>query len=403
MEQVRQLGLEFDPRDCAAETAALRSSLGRKGATFRNNGHSIHVGRISSACVACQKGVGSATFYTSLKCHRSCFYCFNPNQEDFDLHSHAKRDVSAELRSMHDQGFRVSHLALTGGEPLLYPEEAAAFFRTARERFPGAHTRLYTAGDHINRDLLRQLKEAGLAEIRFSVRAHDGAHGRRHTYDRIAMAREYIPAVMVETPVLPGTLDVMKEMLLELERLQVFGVNLLEFCFPLNNVEAFRKRGYLLKRRPYETLYDYWYAGGLPISWSELECLQLLEFALDQGLGLGVHYCSLENKHTGQIYQQNWGQPVPETAWFSERDYFYKVAKVFGADIAPVQAALGGQGQERDGYLEFHPALIERLKGLDVEVGICAFVVEGRPEGRVTRELKIGLTTPATFDPAADL
>ncbi len=402
-DQVRQTGLPFDPEGYEAEIATRRDALRAKGAIFRNNGHSIYAGRISPACVACQKGVGSATFYTSLKCHRNCFYCFNPNQEDYSLQTQTQRDPAAELRELSDQGFQVSHLALTGGEPLLYPKEACGFFATARERFPGAHTRLYTAGDHVNRDLLRRLRDAGLTEIRFSVRAHDGAHGRRHTYDRIALAKEYIPAVMVETPVLPGTIDIMKEMLLELDHMHVFGANLLEFCFPFHNAEAFRKRGYLVKHRPYETLYDYWYAGGLPVSRSELDCLELLEFTLDKGLGIGVHYCSLENKHTGQVYLQNWGQSVPPTAAFSERDYFFKVAKVFGDDVSLVQAALDGAGEPYAGYLEFHPALIERLRGMNLEVGIGTCVVEHRPEGQVLRELKIGLTRPELFDPAVDL
>ncbi|MFZ5817216.1 MAG: radical SAM protein [Bacillota bacterium] len=403
VEQVRQAGMEFDPEGYEAELAARREALRRKGATFRNNGHSIHAGPISPACLACAKGVGSATFYTSLQCHRHCFYCFNPNQEAYTLHSRLRRDVAAELRELSDQGFQVSHLALTGGEPLLHPQEACTFFATARERFPGVHTRLYTAGDHLNRDLLRQLQEAGLAEIRISVRAHDGPKGRRQTYEKIALAREYIPAVMVETPVLPGTREIMQEMLLELDRLQVFGANLLEFCFPFHNAEAFRSRGYLVKQRPYETLYDYWYAGGLPVSRSELECLELLEFTLDRGLGIGVHYCSLENKHTGQIYQQNWGEPVPSTAWFSPRDFFIRVAKVFGSEKEQARVALGGECLDRGAYLEFHPALIERLKGLDLEVGIAVCVVEHRPEGQVLRELKVGLTRPEAFDPGLDL
>lgn len=33
----------------------------------------------------------------------------------------------------------------------------------------------------------------------------------------------------------------------------------------------------------------------------------MLQYASEQSLKLGVHYCSLENKHTGQLYQQNKG------------------------------------------------------------------------------------------------
>ncbi|MDF2626947.1 MAG: radical family protein [Symbiobacteriaceae bacterium] len=407
LEAVKGYGLDFDPVSCEAEVAARRQSLRAKGAIFRNNDHSIYTGRISPACEACQKGVGSLTFYVSLKCHRKCFYCFNHNQEDYQLHTETKRDVVAEVDEFAATGLGLSHVALTGGEPLLYPQETMDFFAAAGQRFPGVHTRLYTSGDQIDREMLSRLKESGLQEIRFSVRAHDGEKGRRHTYERIALAREYIPQVMVEMPVLPGTQEIMKEVLRELDRLGVFGINLLEFCYPLFNADEYQARGYQVKQQPYATLYDYWYAGGLPVSRSELECLELMEWALDEGLCIGIHYCSLENKHTGQIFQQNYGQKLSPVVHFSERDYFYKTAKVFGKDVMPVYKALSKAGRGgyvvSEGFIEFNPLFIGRLKDLDVEVGICTQVAEQREDGLVLRELKVGVTTPRTFEPDRDL
>jgi uncharacterized protein len=407
--QVEQTGLAFDPADYRAEAGARRQALAARGAVLRNNDHSVYVNRISPACVACQKGIGSATFVNSLQCHRKCFYCFNPNQAEYDHLATATHNAAAELASIADRSIQLRYAALTGGEPLLHPDEAVAFFRTARERFPQVHTRLYTSGDHIDSELLGRLKEAGLDEIRFSVRATDTEQGRRHTYDRIALARDYIPCVMVETPVLPGTLDTMTEMLRELERLEIFGVNLLEFCYPLTNAEAYRERGYQVKNPPFRTLYDYWYAGGLPVAQSELDCLELLNFMLDEQMQMGGHYCSTENKHTGQIFQQNWGAPAPATAFVSPRDFFYKTAKVFGDDVHTVRKALDKAGETRyevnreHKFLEFHPEGMAALKHHEVEVAIGTLVWEHRPDGAVLRELKVELTTPRTFDLAADL
>ena len=79
---------------------------------------------------------------------------------------------------------------------------------------------------------------------------------------------------------------------------------------PYNNAPEFARRGLQLRWPPYQTLYNFWYAGGLPVAGSELECLRLLEFAAQQDLRLGVHYCSLENKNTGQVWQQNHGSPA---------------------------------------------------------------------------------------------
>jgi len=44
---------------------------------------------------------------------------------------------------------------------------------------------------------------------------------------------------MVEMPVIPGSLEEMKDLLKKLDSLGIFGINLLEFCFPLNNAQVF--------------------------------------------------------------------------------------------------------------------------------------------------------------------
>jgi pyruvate formate-lyase activating enzyme-like uncharacterized protein len=201
----------------------------------------------------------------------------------------------------------------------------------------------------------------------------------------------------------------MKDVLRELDALGVFGINLLEFCFPLNNVEAYREKGYKVKARPFHVLYDYWYAGGLPIAGSETACLDLMEFALEAKLKLGVHYCSLENKHTGQMYQQNSGRHLPRRIHFSQRDYFLKTAKVFGEDVPVVKQALEKVGykdyalSEQHDSLEFHVDRISNLKKLDIAVGISSQVIETRENESFLRELKVDVTTPQTFRLSADI
>lgn len=409
MDQVRRLGVQVAEGDDRPAVAARRAELRRLGANFRNNDHSIYLNTISPSCEACQQGVGSATFYISLRCHRDCFYCFNPNQENYDLHRQQERDPAAELAALAADRQRLSHVALTGGEPLLHKEATYHFFRTARQLYSKSYLRLYTSGDHADAQTLEQLRDSGLDEIRFSIRMHDLARGQRLTFERIALARQYIPQVMVEMPVLPDTLEEMKAVLDELETLGVYSINLLEFCFPYHNVEAYNQRGYQIKKRPFHVLYDYWYAGGLPVAGSELVCLDLLAYALEQGMQMGVHYCSLENKHTGQIYQQHASRPLPQTSYFSRRDYFLKSAKVFGEDIPPVLERFEHIRYDRyfenqeHGFLEFHIGKIPALEDLEVEIGISTSLIETRNGGAYQRELKLDLTTPQTFDLAVDL
>jgi pyruvate formate-lyase activating enzyme-like uncharacterized protein len=403
MDQIRQAGIEIAEEDHTAGLQGRLATLKKRGAKLRNNKHSVSLNEVSAACKACRTSVGSATFFVSLQCHRDCYYCFNPYQENYEYFRKHTRDVVQELDELAANGSRTAYLALTGGEPLLHKEETIQFFEKARDDFPGVHTRLYTTGDQLDQELLQSLKDAGLQEIRFSIRMHDSAKAKELTFQNMALAREYIPEVMVEMPVLPDTLDEMKQILLRLDEMGIYSINLLEFCFPLHNADEFRVRGYKIKARPYHVLYDYWYAGGLPVAGSEEACLDLVEFALKQELRLGVHYCSLENKHTGQIYQQNEGSLVPETAHFSQRDYFLKTAMVFGEDIAPVKATFDARGYS--GYrmnadrevLEFHVKKIKLLKELDVEVGISTAIHETREGEDVLRELKLDVTTPKQF------
>jgi pyruvate formate-lyase activating enzyme-like uncharacterized protein len=408
MDQVLQTGIETAPGLSDTALNERWRQLVQRGVQSRSNGDSLYSNWISPSCLACRTGVASQTFFISLQCHRNCFFCFNPNQENYEYYTSHTRDVGQEIEALSKQRVVLEHIALTGGEPLLHRQETLHFFESVHENYPKAYTRLYTSGDQASERVLRQLGKAGLQEIRFSVRILDSLKGQQHTLSRIAEAREYIPYVMVEMPVLPDSIEEMKSLLLELDAIGISGINLLEFCYPLYNAGIFSSRGYRVKNPPFKVLYNYWYAGGLPVAGSEEACLDLLEFARDQALEMGVHYCSLENKHSAQVYLQDFGQVIPETACFSYKDFFIKSAKAFGRDIPKVKQVLDQKGSpyrfnRQQGYLEFHPEAIAQLKRLNVEIGISTGVVEQRGADHFIRELKLDYTTPEFFDFSKDV
>lgn len=408
-QQVEAIGLPMAPYIEADETLKCKKHLEQQGALLRNGMKSIYLNRISPACQACKKGVGSFTTFISLACHRNCYFCFNPNQEDYEYHRKHKQDVTAQLAQLLDEGVQISHLALTGGEPLLHPHDVIKFFQYAHDHSPVTHTRLYTSGDQLNEELLKELQDAHLQEIRFSIKMEDPTSKRNDTLDRITLAQQYIPTVMVEMPVIPQYIEEMKELLLKLDALQIFGINLLELCFPFHNVPVFKEKGFQVKNPPCEILYNYWYAGGLPVAGSEEAALSLIQFAMDRSLQLGIHYCSFENKLTGQVYQQNALSPYEERYTLSDRDFFLKSAKVFGSDVPLVLSRLKEYGHvdyiqnDEWDYLEFSIRYIPLLQDLDVEIGISSYIKEMRPEGPCLRELSIDLTHPASFNLEEDI
>ncbi len=160
---IAQYGLSFEsPYRHQAETDALRREVKALGAVFANNGKSIHSRWLSSACVQCRTGEGSYTTFLSLKCHRDCYFCFNPNQENYDGFQHEMRDAVGEVNAIAAEEYPLTHIALTGGEPLLFRQESIRFFETVQAKLPGVHTRLYTAGDPLDRNTALALAKAGL-------------------------------------------------------------------------------------------------------------------------------------------------------------------------------------------------------------------------------------------------
>ena len=386
------------------EIAALRRELGALGVLNRNNGASLVHGQLCGACEACRTGVDSYTGLISLMCHRSCFFCFNPNQYEYDQLASAKKDWASELERVYRQNKNLKYIALTGGEPLLHKKEAAEYFRMARTLWPNVSMRLYTSGDLLDEATLTQFAQAGLEEIRFSLKIEDDPSAMEKVFAAMEMAKRYVPRVMVEMPVMPDAQARMEAILDRLEALGIYGINLLELCFPFHNAQAFAARGYALRNPPYKTLYNFWYAGGLPVDGSELLALKLLRYAMQKQYRLAVHYCSLENKHFGQIYMQNLGAArADETLAMSQRDFYLKTIKAFGDDAKRAKAVFDAKKltqykmDAKHGYIQFAPACAKMLAHMDMELAISYNVREMRGGEEFIRELRLDYVKAKDF------
>lgn len=397
---LESMGVEFAPYAAdAAQSAQLRAELRARGARFLNGGSSISTGFISSACEACVGDCGSRSFYINLQCNRDCYFCFNPNQADFEEHcAHDtpwREDIDAFAREREGAG-GITHVGLTGGEPLLFKDKALAFIAHAHELAPLAHIRLYTSGLAFDDGFCSQAVAAGLNEVRFSVKLDEGEASVAAALGCMEVASGRGVDVMVEMPMIPGALDRMKRLLIQLDARGVAGINLLEFCFPMANWEEFARRGFRLKNPPFEVLYDYGYAGGLAVAGSEREALELLAFAMDEGLSLGVHYCSLDNKNRDQLLQMNRVAALDREIYELADDGLYHVGKAFDADVHLVCEHLKRSGSpflvdEDELCVSFHPKFAEELSSLGVVVALSYNVVEGEGGTLRVRELSLRL------------
>lgn len=391
-------GLVFAERGShEPRVAQLHEELAKRGARFRNAGASISTGWLSKACVECTGMNGSETFSTTFKCHRDCYFCFNYNLGDYEKYVREGCPWEEELQAAYEASDgKMAVLGLTGGEPLLNLEDSLRFLERAGELFPQAHKRMYTSGDLLTEEGAQRLAHAGLTEMRFSIKQDDPADRRETVLSKMKMATAYIPDVVVEMPIIPGTKESMKEWMLRFEENGIKGMNLLEFCFPFHSWDEFAKRGFTLKNPPFPEMFDYGYSGGLAVAGSEELALELMVWALDEGLSFGMHYCSLENKHRSEIRQLNEpARRVHPIFEFDEGDFFVKTAKVFGPDRATARQLLQDAGcrdiveDEDDQTIAFPPRFANLFDTSQVQVMMAFNVLDKDEHGRFLREVAL--------------
>ena len=176
------------------------------------------------------------------------------------------------------------------------------------------------------------------------------------------------------------------------------GMNLLEFCFPFHSWEEFDKRGFTVRNPPFPVMYDYGYSGGLAISGSEELALELMLFGIEEDLGFGMHYCSLENKHRSEMRQKNEpARNVHPIFQFDEEDFFMKTAKVYGPDVEPAKLLLGDAGcsefyyDDEEDSLAFAPRFLKVLEGSSMQPALAFNVMESADGESFLREVGLKL------------
>lgn len=261
------------------------NSLKALGFTVRNDGTSVCLNRLSPGCVDCSRGT-ALTVTATPRCNRNCFFCLSRG------HRGQKIKLTDTIANIYKCRNYILSLAITGGECLLALAATVDILELAKKLAGDiCQTRIYTNGDMLNRRVLKKLRAAGLEEIRISVKPDTD-------FKKIALAKEYVPRVMVETPVFPGKEDEMKRVLLKLNKLEIFGVNIVEFIFPCRNASLYKRKGYKLIT---DTINDFSmpYSYAYPIYGSETSCFNLLEFAAAKNFSIGMHYCSQDNERYG--------------------------------------------------------------------------------------------------------
>lgn len=402
---IKSKGIKISEQDYTNQEKTLINKLKEHGAYICHNGKSIYYNSISPSCIDCHTGYGSATYIITLKCNRDCYFCTNKNQDDYNEGVNKVYDILSQFKSHLKQYKKMKSVAITGGEPLLYAEECASFIREVKKADESIQTRIYTNGDLVTEEIMQNLKNAGLDEIRFGLKVDDNGKVADNVLENLKTAKKYITRTMVEMPFPKGMVNEMKSLMDILENIGIFGINILEFLYPFVDSSEYVQKEYCVKKHPYNVLYPYTYAGGVPVAGSSIECMEVMLYAVEKNMKMGLHYCSLENKLTSQLYHMNHSIKTNSIEYFSQSDFFIKVAKGYNEDINLIKKVLQDNKKEyilydNEKVIEFNPKDILLLKDYNMELGLSYMAVDYDEviNSKVMREYQIDRVIPALFD-----
>ncbi|NJO90757.1 MAG: radical SAM protein, partial [Chloroflexia bacterium] len=238
---------------------------------------------ISKGCNLCGQGLWSCLFITG-KCNASCFYCPASQVVDEVPTSQGLSFPTAASYAEYVSYFKYKGVSFSGGEPLLFAHRVIEYLREVRIKCsPDIYTWLYTNGIVATEAIFKRLAEFHLNEVRFDI----GATG--YNLDKIKYAKGFIPNITIEIPAVPEEKERIKALLPEMIKAGVSNLNLHQLRLTSYNVGKLSKRDY-----------TYIPAEKPIVLESELTALEIINYAHEQNLEIGINYCSFFFKNRFQ-------------------------------------------------------------------------------------------------------
>lgn len=265
----------------ADETRAeLLHALNERGVQFAFNRTKPHLGALSPGCLTCGYGTWSCLYITGA-CTADCFFCPQDPAGTIERSPVAEnipfKNADAYIEYLDRFGFK--GVSFSGGEPLLRLDRVLTFLTKIRQRFGDAmYIWLYTNGDLVTEENLKQLAEAGLDEIRFDIFVSD------YNLDAVKLAQKFIKTVSVEIPSVPEDHKTLKKCLRAMEKTGIDHLNIHQLVATEHNYKNLTDHDY--------TILPPLAFRHCPISESETTSLRLLEHAITQDITLPINFCS---------------------------------------------------------------------------------------------------------------
>ncbi len=239
--------------------------------------------QLSKGCRICGAGAWSCLFITG-KCNAGCFYCPTSQQKDEIPATQRFHFETPESYAEYINFLKFKGVSFSGGEPLLFFDRTLQYLKEIRKSCsPEIYIWMYTNGILADKLKFEQLAAAGLNEIRFDI----GATG--YQLDKVRLAKGIIPNITIEIPAVPEEKERLKKLLPEIINAGVTNLNLHQLRLTKHNAPKLLKRNYTYIPAEQPVVLE-----------SELAALEILNYAQENHLGIGINYCSFWFKNRFQ-------------------------------------------------------------------------------------------------------
>jgi hypothetical protein len=239
--------------------------------------------QISKGCRLCGQGTWSCIFITG-RCNAKCFYCPAPQESDGVPTSQNLHFDTPEAYAEYINYFNFKGVSFSGGEPLLFFDRTLEYLNQIRKDCsPDIYIWMYTNGILADEEKFKKLAAAGLNEVRFDIGA------TRFGLDKIAFAKGIIPNITIEIPAVPEEKEKLKKLLPEMIKAGVTNLNLHQLRLTKHNAPKLLKHNYTFIHAEQPVVLE-----------SELAALEIVNFAHENNLEIGVNFCSFFFKNRFQ-------------------------------------------------------------------------------------------------------
>ncbi|HLP45127.1 MAG TPA: radical SAM protein [Candidatus Kapabacteria bacterium] len=247
------------------------------------SGTKLDCRKMSPGCRICGEGAWSCLFING-RCNSRCFYCPSEQLEIGDPMTNTVPFPNVEDYIDYIGKFGFNGVSISGGEPFLTFEKSLNFAAKIKKRYGGGiYLWLYTNGILVTEEKLKQLRDAGLDEIRFDIGAVD------YGLENVKLATHIIDRVTVEIPAIPEEFQSLTEVIPRLKEIGVDFLNLHQLRLTPYNYPGVVGRNYTFLHGPKVTVLE-----------SELMALKAIQFVVEHEIELPINYCSFVYKERFQ-------------------------------------------------------------------------------------------------------